>query len=487
MRFLARSLTGLLILALTGGLLAMAGYTVVSAISDAAELDDRGRSGRERVFAVAVETVDTGDVTPVIETFGEIQSSRTLELRAGAAGEVVWLAENFEEGALVRAGELLVSIDDRDAMGRRDTAQADLAEAEAELRDATRTLDLARAELAAARGQADLRVRALAREQDMLNRGVGTDKSVEDAEIAASSAEQSVLASRQSLATADARVDFARIALVRREIALAEAERDLADTQIRAGFDGRLTNVRGVEGRLVSANEALGELINASELEASFRVSAAQYARLVDTDGTLRPARVTVSLEVGELGLLAEGRLTRESPAVGDGQTGRLLFAELAAPGGFRQGDFVTVRIDEPALERVAVLPASALDIGATVLALGADDRLEALETRLLRRQGDAVIVEASGLEGREVVSERSPFLGVGIKVRPLRDGGAPSEPSGNDGLVELDDERRARLVAFVEANQRMPADAKERVLAQLRQDRVPLRVVARIEERMGG
>ena len=32
-----------------------------------------------------------------------------------------------------------------------------------------------------------------------------------------------------------------------------------------------------------------------------------------------------------------------------------------------------------------------------------------------------------------------------------------------------------------------MPAEAKARVLAQLQQDRVPARVVARIEERMGG
>ena len=33
----------------------------------------------------------------------------------------------------------------------------------------------------------------------------------------------------------------------------------------------------------------------------------------------------------------------------------------------------------------------------------------------------------------------------------------------------------------------RMPEDAKKRVLAQLQQDRVPLQVIERLEQRMGG
>ena len=53
--------------------------------------------------------------------------------------------------------------------------------------------------------------------------------------------------------------------------------------------------------------------------------------------------------------------------------------------------------------------------------------------------------------------------------------------------MVELTDERRAKLIAFVEGNQRMPTEAKERVLSQLAEPQVPARVVERIESRMGG
>ena len=95
------------------------------------------------------------------------------------------------------------------------------------------------------------------------------------------------------------------------------------------------------------------------------------------------------------------------------------------------------------------------------------------------------MIVRARGLAGREVGTERTPFLGAGSRVRPIR----PDAPETTDerDLVELDEDRRARLVAFIEANNRMPADAKERLLGQLSQPMVPAQMVARIESRMGG
>ena len=107
------------------------------------------------------------------------------------------------------------------------------------------------------------------------------------------------------------------------------------------------------------------------------------------------------------------------------------------------------------------------------------------MQVNLLRRQGDDVLVRARGLQGREVVAERTPLLGAGIKVRPLRDAGqaAPEEPE----MVELTEERRARLTAFVQSNTRMPEEARQRILQQLSQGTVPAQVVERIESRMGG
>ena len=238
----------------------------------------------------------------------------------------------------------------------------------------------------------------------------------------------------------------------------------------------------------MNAGESLAQLIDPGALEVAFRVSTPQYTRLLTENGQLVGADVTASIDILGVNLEAKGAISRESAAVGEGQTGRLLFARLDDAPGFRPGDFVSVRIEEPALDRVARLPASAVDAAATVLVVGEEDRLESAEVEVLRREGDSVIVRARGLGGREVVAERTPLLGAGIRIRPIRrseSGAVQPEPAPE--MLALDPERRARLVAFVENNQFMPAEAKARVLAQLQSEMVPARVVERIESRMGG
>ena len=419
MRFLTRSLTGVFLMALTIGILAFAGGLLMASLRERAEREGGGRPAEERVLTVRAVTVDPQTATPVLEAFGELRARRELEVRAPAAGRIVALAPGFEEGGRVRAGERLVAIDPSDARTALDRARAETAEAEAERRDAERSLTLARDELAAARSQADLQARALDRAQSLAGRGVGTEAAIEAAEIAASAAEGAVLSRRQAVASAEARIDQAEARIARAAIDLSEAERGLADTELRAAFDGVLAEVAAIEGGLVSLNERLARLVDPDALEAEFRVSAVQYARLVDDGGALIGAPVEVSLGVSEMDIATRGTISRESADVGEGRTGRTLYARLDPAPGLRPGDFVRVSVAEPALERVARLPATALAADQTVLVLGEEGRLELAEVALMRRQGDDVLVRADDLAGREVVAERSPLLGPGIKVRP--------------------------------------------------------------------
>ncbi|MEM8802418.1 MAG: HlyD family efflux transporter periplasmic adaptor subunit [Pseudomonadota bacterium] len=475
---------GLFLLAVTVGLMSYAGNSVYRALEASWSEETQSRPARERVFAANVVTIQPETVRPVLSTFGEVRSRRSLELRSTSAGQIIWVSEKMEEGGAVAAGDMLVRIDPADAQSALETARADLTEAEADLRDAQRSLLLARDEITAAENQQRLRTNALTRQKDLLERGVGSQAGVEEAELSLSGADQALLSSRQGLAAAEARLDMAGTTVLRREIALSEAERRLSETEITAEFSGVLNNVQIVEGGLMSEGETLAELIDPDALELSFRLSTPQYTRFLTESGDLVGADVTASIDILGVDLTAQGRISRESAAVEEGQTGRLLFARLDAAPGFRPGDFVSVQITEPPLDRVARLPATAIDAAETVLVVGEGDRLEIAEVQLLRREGDDVLVRARGLAGREVVAERTPLLGAGIRVRPIRPGAeAPSGPE----MVALDPDRRAKLVAFVEGNQRMPAEAKQRVLGQLQQTEVPLRVVERIESRMGG
>ncbi|MDE0590830.1 efflux RND transporter periplasmic adaptor subunit [Halocynthiibacter sp. C4] len=494
MRFLGRSLTGVFLLAVTLGLLAWGGNTVVSAFQSRNAQSEAQRPAREQVFSANVVDLVAADHTPVFTAYGEVRSRRTLDLRASSAGRVVFVDPAFEEGGRVTAGQLLLRIDPADAEDELRRVEADISEAEAEIRAAELALTLAKDDLNAAIDQADLREVAYNRQTDLKERGVGTDAAVETAALAAASARQAVVSRRQALAQAEARVETANAALARHAITLTEAERRLEETEIRAGFDGTLSGVSVVEGGIVTANEQVAQLIDPKSLEVAFRVSTSEYARLLDGEGNLVGAPVLVGLDVLGLDLQTEGKITRESGAVQTGQSGRVLYAEMADHSGFRPGDFVEVKIDEPELKNVARVPALALNASGEVLVLGPEDRLQSVSVEVLRRQDDEVLIGADGHYGERIVAERSPLLGAGIKVRPLVAGqDQSSEGTNTEGappaaeMVTLTDERRAALVAFVESNQRMPQEARERILGQLAQPEVPVNVVDRLEQRMGG
>jgi multidrug efflux pump subunit AcrA (membrane-fusion protein) len=489
MQFLRRSLTGLLLMSLTLALLTYAGVLLNSAVQDRLSRSPDAGMRAERMFAVNVMLAEPQAIAPVLTVYGEVQSRRSLEVRAKASGTVIRLAEVVEDGGQVAQGQFLARIDPADAQSALDRAENDLMDARAEARDAARALVLGQDELDAARDQADLQDRALARQRDLEKRGAGTTAAVETAELAAAAARGAVLSRRQAVADAEARGDQAKTAIARAEIALAEARRRLADTTVTAEFAGVLSDVAINEGGVVSINERLATLIDPTALEVAFRVSTPQFARLLDESGQLRQAPVTASLDAFGIDLSAPGTVTRASAAVGEGQTGRLVFARLARAEGLKPGDFVTVKVAEPVLDAVVRLPATALGADGSVLALGAENRLEPLAVMLLRRQGDEILVRpaegAPPLKGREVVMQRSPLLGAGIKVRPLS-GGAAAQPE-QPAMLELSAERRVRLVAYVEGRRDMSAAMRDKLLNQLAQARVPAQLVERLENRMGG
>lgn len=482
MRFLRHSLAGLSLIAITAGLLVWAGSLLRDSITERMTREVRQRPTRERVIAVEIVTAEARTETPLLRVFGEVQSQRSLDLRAPRAGRIVALGAGVVEGGRVAAGDLIVQIDPTAAQAARDNAASDLSDAELEARDAGRALALAQDEEAAARAQQELRGRALTRQQDLSARGVGTASAVEAAELAAAAAEQAVLTRRQAVIQAQARAEQSKSRIARARIALSEAERALAETRLTAPYPGRLADVSAREGKLAGQNEQLARLIDDTALEVSAQLSTAQYARLLDEQGALRPLPAIARLDLFGADLTASGRLARDGAAVAQGETGRRVFAALDVAAGLKPGDLVTLEIAEPPLADVVRLPAPALGADGRVLALDSEDRLEAIEVVLLRRQGNEVLVGAGPIVGRRIVAARTPLLGQGIKVRPLDTrAGPPAAPE----TIALTEERRARLIAFVEGNRRMPEAVRARLLAQLAAPEVPAATIARLEERM--
>ena len=486
MRFLSRGIIGLALTALTLALLALAAGQIVRALGDRAAGRSVAPAAAERVFAVNVETLAPQEAQPVLTAYGDVRSTRRLEMRAEAVGELIELAPGFRDGGLVAAGEVVFRVDPAEAEAELALSRNAYRGAQAEELEAEAALALAREELAAAERQRDLRQGSLLRAEDLRDRGVSTAADLEVAELAFSTANQALTGRRLALAQAEARIERAAIARERAGIERDEAARRLENTVTRAPFGGVMSDVDVVLGRLASPNERLGVLLDPAALEVAFRISSLEFARLAYAQGVIPSLDVTVNLEVDGVDLSAKGRIERVGVAAETGQSGRLIYAAIdGAAGLLRPGDFVTVELEEPTLQDVAVLPATAVGPDGGVLLVGADDRLEAAQVDVLRRQKDIVIVGGAPF-GRELVSELSPQLGPGVMVRALRRG-EPTAEADVDDMVALSDEQRAGLIASVEANERLGADAKARILAALAEDAVPRRMLDRIEARRSG
>ena len=485
MRFLGRGLIGLLLFSLALGLLGLAGNTIKIAVQDRMNQEPRSQKARERTFAVKVVPAEVTSINPTLNAFGEIQSRKTLDLRMAASGQIQELSTNFVEGGSVKSGELLIRLDDSDYQTAVDLAENNLIDAKNEVMEAARNLSFSKEELAAAEEQEKLRLRALTRQKDLVERGVGTAAALENAELSASGATQAVLSRKAAVDQAKNRGAQAETRLVRAELALKDAKRKLEDTKLYAEFSGLLSGVSLVKGGIVSANERLGQLIDPEVLEVSFKISTQQYTRLLNDNGELLKAPVSVALTNTEQGLNADGVIIRDSASVAKGQTGRQVYAKLTKSVGFKPGDFVAVKVEEPTLNWVVKLPSTALDASNKVLLLGEGERLEEAQVKLMRRQGNEVIVRSRDLSGKEIVAQRTPVLGAGIKVKAIRSG--EENEVAEVEMLELTEERRAKLISAIETNGYIPKTVKERIIGQLTQPKVPADVVARIESRMGG
>ena len=428
-----------------------------------------------------------------------------------------------------------------------DVAYANLVESEVQLAEAIGSLELAEGEVISAQEQLDLKKRAYDRQKNLRKRGVVTDSSLETAELSVSSAKQVLLSRQQAVKKAKLQLEQSGNVVNRRQLNLtdaglsqkeaiqkaklkleqsgnivnrrklnltdaqlsrresiqkaklkleqsgnfvnrvklnlADAERLLKDTELYAEFDGRLAEVNVTSGGLVNNNERLAKLIDPNDLEVSFRLSTAQYNFLSEKNKLSIGRPVEVALDIMGADLKVNGTLTRESASVVEGASGRLLFAKLNKPLGLRPGDFVSVSVKEPMLKDVFVMPASAVSGNDTILLVGDENRLEEMKVELLRRQGENIVIRSDALEGKEIVSKATQLLGKGIKIKPIRAKAAGEEVFSGPEMIELDEERRARLIATVTANAYIPKNVKKKILKALSKKKVRADMVERIEK----
>ena len=381
----------------------------------------------EKVHLVDTVTASLTTITPRLVLYGHIVAGRDVELRPLVSGRVVRVAPNFSEGGIVRKNELVVEIDPfgyRIAVSER---RSQLAEAQGRLEELRADLEGERALIEHERAQGELRRRNLARRQALFDRGVGTEKSLDDAKLALNNQQQRLEDRLRRVNTLGARIDQQTATIARAEGALAQAERNERDTRLVAPFDGFLHEISTGIGKRVGANDKIVRLTDANRFEAKFQVTDAQYGRLI-RDGKIVGTTATVVWKTAGQDFAFEATIVRVSGSVSSGSGGVNLFAELRGTDTstlLRPGVFVEVTMQDASYEDVYRLPEEALQGNRFAYAVNGD-RLERRRVAVAGRVGNDVLVRGRIHDGDQIVARTFPEIGPGVKVSYTPVSGTP-------------------------------------------------------------
>ena len=491
MNFLLRSFLGLIILSITLGFLIFGSFVLIEALKKRSEKSDNRRFQKERVFAVNVETLNKQIASPKILSYGEIYSKRMLEIRPLVSGRLDYVSEKFVEGGYVKSGDILFRLNQKDYLNELEIAEIDLEDTKAQLSEAISKLDYANLEFEVSESQLNLRKNALDRQTQLAESGLITSSQLENTQLAYSSSKQQFLNKQNLVKSSKNAIDKLKIQLKRRSISIDKAKRNLDETEIKAPFDGIIASVNILPGSVINKNEKLGTLLDPNSLEVMFNLSANEFARVIDKDGKLLNLDITAYLKLSNNDIPFSGKIERINPEIMNIGSGRKLFASinLGENKTLRPGDFVVLEIKEPSLKNITVLPSSAVTIDGKIFILEEDNRLKEIEVTILRRQGNEVIVSGAPTE-KEYVMQRSPQLGNGLKIKPLRKKDREISNSvnlsKNNELVTISPEKQKKLINILDKLDRMPKSVKDRLYEEINSGKIKAKTLKRLEKNMG-
>jgi multidrug efflux system membrane fusion protein len=418
---------------------------------------------------VTVAAAIQRDTPLYLDAVGKCAANEVVSVQPQISGRIVKI--HFADGADLKAGDLLFTIDSRpiqatvqqaEANVARDQAQARQAEANtardrAAVLQAQAALTQARAQLLQAeanvvRDQAQLenaqaqdrryselvRQGYVAREQsDQIRTAMETaaatlraDQAMVESGKAAIAAAEATLAQAQAAVVAgQAAVDNAR-ATVRANEALVESARlQLAYTEIRSPIDGRAGQRLVDLGNVVTANT--GSLLSIQRLDPIYAEFTVTENDLTEVQRHMQGGRLDVEVRLPDRpDTVIPGTLTFLDNAVQEG-TGTVKL-RATVPNRERRlwpGRFVNVRLILGRVAGAVLIPATAPQTAAKglfVYVVKEDGTADIRPVTLGQRQGDLVIVASGVKAGERVVTNGQIGVAPGGKVR-IEEPGAPA------------------------------------------------------------
>jgi membrane fusion protein, multidrug efflux system len=392
---------------------------------------------QERSVPVRVLTVAPSRLVPTLHGHGEVRPDATWQGIVQVAGRIALRSPELRDGALVRAGTLLVAIDPLDYQLALRRAQAQQSAAAAALDELAVRADNLRASVTIESRGLELAEAELERRRLLGSQGHLSRLEVDAEEQRMLRQQQNLQSMASQLALIPAQREALRAQQAEAAAAVAKTAEDLERTRIHAPFDGRVREVRVEESQFAGAGQVMFTLEATSAVEIVVRVPLEQLANrfpalLRDGAGVLDALVATVRYRDQTLALAWPARVVRVDPSVDPRTRAAQLFLRVdnaAAPVPLGGHLYVEVEVSGPPLDDRIVIPRLALHDGAVFL-VDDDQRLRRRPVTVEFRQDEVVVVRDGLAAGDRVILTDIPYPADGllVQVEDLPDTG-PATP----------------------------------------------------------
>jgi HlyD family secretion protein len=372
----------------------------------------------EREWPVSYSIVTPVPVSPTIQVYGRLESDQQATLRAGITATVDAVVRR--EGDWVNKGEAILQLDKTEAELILHAVGAALQRAQAALRSVKNEYQLARTLGQHHEAQAALATEKLKRFESLHEQRMIADAQLD--EIRHEANERAIVLARHMASLADFpnQVQQADAAVQEAQTRLAQAQLDLAHTDVNAPFSGRILRLEVATGDRISAGSALLHIADYERLQvrAPVPVDVGQRLRLALVNGQPVVASATVAGQ--RLGF----ELTGLAGDVKAGQSGIDAFFRVAPDALIALGSVVNLNLALPEVHGVVPVPVHALYDNNRVYLIR-DNRLQAVAVERIGEHLDdqgnyRVLVRSLDLNaGDQLMISQLPAAMTGLLVTP--------------------------------------------------------------------
>lgn len=337
--------------------------------------------------------VATAESIKRIRTYpGVAASVHSVAISARVAG--FFEKQHAADGAVVKAGELLFTIDERPFRAQLDAARAQMAQAEAQVPAAKAALELAK--------------RDVERSAPLAETGAVAKQSFDQMQTKVAQSEAQLTAAQAAVGTAKAQVET--------------AELNLSYCRITAPTDGVIGKTMASEGQMVGPGYTvqLNQLVQMNPMWVEFSPSATEWPLIRER---MQQGDVKATVVYGGVdSLTATGVVTFASNVVNASTSTITLRVTFANPdGAFRPGTFCNVKLDLGEIPGVVMIPTRALVARETdffVWRVKQDQTVENVRVKASIREEERVGIVEGLAAGDRVVVAGTQKLRDGTKVK---------------------------------------------------------------------